>query len=256
MQKRISRLPFLGFLLLFVVPIAAVFLLAHDARNLKQLTRWAGLPLESGEPPPVEIRATPLPVEPSRPGDIAPQTRLQISRDARSLAEPAPAGERAHRFSEIVPEKRCQSISRFGQSAPDFFAVPTEWTCLAELRYPNSNDVLFLQVTGRAKSERIFRAKLNLYDGRSLTPMAMDMAQALQLFEPVNPAYVARLVQQVIDEDREGEWILGYGRMEIARESGAGRRYNIFVRQDPPRTTPATPNSGFRLTQSLGRPTE
>ncbi len=76
MQRRISRLPFLGFLLLFVVPILAVFLFARDGQNLKHLSRRLGVPIEDIDRAPAEIRpvlqapvSQPLPEEPAAPGE-------------------------------------------------------------------------------------------------------------------------------------------------------------------------------------------
>lgn len=256
MQKRISRLPFLGFLLLFVVPIAAVFLLAHDARNLKQVMRWAGLPIEDLAVAPADARSTALPVKPRQQRPATPGPRPGVPLDQRLLADPAPQDERSAGLFDNDPQRRCRSIAQLGRADPDFASVAGDWTCLVEFHYPNSEDVLFLQVRGRGASQGHFRAKLNLLDARGLEPMLTQMAKALQISEPVDPVYVARLVRRAVDQGQDAEMALGFGRIRIERERGEERRYNIFIQRDTPRRAPPTPDSGFRLTQSLRRPAE
>ncbi len=256
MQRRISRLPFLGFLLLFVVPVFAVFLLARDGQNLKQLSRWLGVPIEETERPPVEIRPVQRSPASQHLSNAPSPPRSHISLVERLMANPAPPGERHAGFLQADPERRCHAISTTGEAKPEFLTAAGDWTCLAERRYPNSDDILFLQVSGRGHTLRIFRAKLNLYDGNALKPMAESMAKALHVFAPINSRYVEGLVRRTVEQDRDQPFILGYGRIEIERESGEGRRYNIFVRSDTPPKAPPTPPSGFRLPQTLGRASE
>lgn len=253
MQRRISRLPFLGFLLLFVVPILAVFLFARDGQNLKHLSRRLGVPIEDIERAPVEIRPVLQAPVSQPPPEEPPASRRTPSLVELLMAPPAPTGERSPHLTPMDPEKRCRSAGGRVQGAPEFVIVDGQWTCVMERRYPNSDDVFFLQVTGRGADVRVFRAKLNLYDGRALQLMVSGLADAFRKFEPVDPSYLAQRVRRAVDQDRQGETPLGYGRMLIQNEPGEARHVNIFIRPDTPKTAPPTPRSGFQLKEAIGR---
>lgn len=212
------KTPFLIFLLVFTIPIAATVLFANGGRNLTKLAAMLHIDLSPKEEE-IVIRKGRVHTPPARPPALS-----------RSLA---PSG--IARLQPISPnrtgEEICLGLTSVAPEAIPAFTPAGEdaWECTASVAFPDTSNSIFLQIRGANQRARTIRVKYNLIDPPNLDEMFDRSMRLIRYIRPEIAMVDLSEMRNVMAAGKEKYITFGTDRITLKQELMDARRYNLLI---------------------------
>lgn len=212
------KIPFLIFLLVFTIPIAATVLFANGGRNLTKLAALLHI-------------------------DLSPKEEEVVIRKGRVHAPPArpPALSRTFSSSEterLIPmnfnrtgEEICLGLTSVTPNATPTFTPAAEdaWECTASVAFPDIANSIFLQIRGAEQRARTIRVKYNLIDPAHLDGMFNQSLELIRYIRPEIAMIDLTGMKNAMGAGKEKYIMFGTDRISLKQELMDARRYNLLI---------------------------